>query len=209
MQTPKRHRVQRKMGCANVDYAYGGILHFSGGGLVSMKNGKSKRSPDSSSNLGFEPKLLVTADQLRKNMNAAEYKHVVLGFIFFHADTFCGYLHPDLCADCFLTNPPFNDSDRFSQDDDVRGYSVARPRPTPTAPGCSTSSSTSSPTTWRVSTSPMAAFRPTTPAKATSAEPCSRPTTSTASGATPTSRKLTRYLLSLAPTDHEIPENQS
>ena len=34
------------------------------------------------SNLGFEAKLWATADALRNNMDAAEYKHVVLGLIF-------------------------------------------------------------------------------------------------------------------------------
>lgn len=33
-------------------------------------------------NLGFEKKLWQTADKLRSNMDAAEYKHVVLGLIF-------------------------------------------------------------------------------------------------------------------------------
>jgi len=33
-------------------------------------------------NLGFEKKLWITADKLRSNMDAAEYKHVVLGLIF-------------------------------------------------------------------------------------------------------------------------------
>ncbi len=33
-------------------------------------------------NLGFENKLWQTADKLRNNMDAAEYKHVVLGLIF-------------------------------------------------------------------------------------------------------------------------------
>ncbi len=33
-------------------------------------------------NLGFEDKLWQTADKLRNNMDAAEYKHVVLGLIF-------------------------------------------------------------------------------------------------------------------------------
>ena len=32
--------------------------------------------------LGFESKLWATADALRNNMHAAEYKHVVLGRIF-------------------------------------------------------------------------------------------------------------------------------
>jgi len=33
-------------------------------------------------NLGFEAKLWTTADKMRNNMDAAEYKHVVLGLIF-------------------------------------------------------------------------------------------------------------------------------
>jgi type I restriction enzyme M protein len=37
-----------------------------------------------------------------------------------HADTFRGDLHPDLRADYVLANPPFNDSDWFRRDDDVR-----------------------------------------------------------------------------------------
>ncbi len=37
-----------------------------------------------------------------------------------HADTFRRDLHPDLRADHVLANPPFNDSDWFRQDDDVR-----------------------------------------------------------------------------------------
>ncbi len=37
-----------------------------------------------------------------------------------HADTFRRDLHPDLRADCVLANPPFNDSDWFRKDDDVR-----------------------------------------------------------------------------------------
>jgi len=32
--------------------------------------------------LGFENQLWKTADGLRNNLDAAEYKHVVLGFIF-------------------------------------------------------------------------------------------------------------------------------
>ena len=35
-----------------------------------------------SANLGFEAKLWLAADKLRSNMDAAEYKHVVLGLIF-------------------------------------------------------------------------------------------------------------------------------
>jgi type I restriction enzyme M protein len=42
----------------------------------------SAPSKDSTANLGFEAKLWLTADKLRNNMDAAEYKHVVLGLIF-------------------------------------------------------------------------------------------------------------------------------
>lgn len=37
---------------------------------------------DNGANLGFEKKLWAAADKLRSNMDAAEYKHVVLGLIF-------------------------------------------------------------------------------------------------------------------------------
>jgi type I restriction enzyme M protein len=41
-------------------------------------------------NLGFEAKLWQAADKLRNNMDAAEYKHVVLGLVFlkYISDTF-------------------------------------------------------------------------------------------------------------------------
>ena len=47
-------------------------------------------SKDSTANLGFEAKLWLSADKLRNNMDAAEYKHVVLGLIFlkYISDTF-------------------------------------------------------------------------------------------------------------------------
>ena len=35
----------------------------------------------SSATIGFEAKLWLAADKLRNNMDAAEYKHVVLGLI--------------------------------------------------------------------------------------------------------------------------------
>src|SRR5436305_13203771 len=41
-----------------------------------------KSSNNSSANIGFEQKLWLAADKLRSNMDAAEYKHVVLGLIF-------------------------------------------------------------------------------------------------------------------------------
>ena len=45
---------------------------------------------DSTATIGFEAKLWLAADKLRNNMDAAEYKHVVLGLIFlkYISDTF-------------------------------------------------------------------------------------------------------------------------
>jgi type I restriction enzyme M protein len=39
-----------------------------------------------------------------------------------HDDTFRHVQHPDLRADYVLANPPFNDSDWFRKDDDVRWH---------------------------------------------------------------------------------------
>ena len=47
-----------------------------------MARPKTSSPKDSSANLGFEAKLWLAADKLRNNMDAAEYKHVVLGLIF-------------------------------------------------------------------------------------------------------------------------------
>jgi type I restriction enzyme M protein len=47
-----------------------------------MARGKSKDSSNRSANIGFEQKLWLAADKLRSNMDAAEYKHVLLGLIF-------------------------------------------------------------------------------------------------------------------------------
>jgi type I restriction enzyme M protein len=46
-----------------------------------MAKTKTKNN-DTAANLGFEAKLWAAADALRNNMDAAEYKHVVLGLIF-------------------------------------------------------------------------------------------------------------------------------
>lgn len=40
------------------------------------------KKENNGANLGFEQKLWQAADKLRSNMDAAEYKHVVLGLIF-------------------------------------------------------------------------------------------------------------------------------
>ncbi len=42
----------------------------------------SSKNNNSTANLGFEATLWLAADRLRSNMEAAEYKHVVLGLIF-------------------------------------------------------------------------------------------------------------------------------
>ena len=49
--------------------------------MAKRKSAKSKSS-SSGANLGFEATLWAAADKLRNNMDAAEYKHVVLGLIF-------------------------------------------------------------------------------------------------------------------------------
>ena len=43
---------------------------------------KATKAETTNANLGFEAKLWLAADKLRNNMDAAEYKHVVLGLIF-------------------------------------------------------------------------------------------------------------------------------
>jgi len=43
---------------------------------------RTSKKTNSTAALGFEAKLWLTADKLRNNMDAAEYKHVVLGLIF-------------------------------------------------------------------------------------------------------------------------------
>src|ERR1039458_1335277 len=51
------------------------------GGLMA-RPAKNKKSNGNGANLGFEATLWAAADKLRNNMDAAEYKHVVLGLIF-------------------------------------------------------------------------------------------------------------------------------
>src|SRR5687768_7060205 len=64
-----------------------------------MPKVKSKQNKDIGANVGFEAKLWQAADALRNNMDAAEYKRVVLGFIFlkFISDAFEAK-HPELEA---------------------------------------------------------------------------------------------------------------
>jgi type I restriction enzyme M protein len=43
---------------------------------------RKARSNGNGATLGFEETLWQAADKLRNNMDAAEYKHIVLGLIF-------------------------------------------------------------------------------------------------------------------------------
>ena len=43
---------------------------------------RAEKTATNGANLGFEHKLWAAADKLRGHMDAAEYKHVVLGLIF-------------------------------------------------------------------------------------------------------------------------------
>jgi len=68
----------------------------------------AKRKPakkDSTANFGFEAKLWLTADKLRNNMDAAEYKHVVLGLIFlkYISDSFEEHRAKLIQGEYFLT----------------------------------------------------------------------------------------------------------
>ena len=47
-----------------------------------MARTKTKPENGNGSTLGFEAKLWLAADKLHNNLDAAEYKHVVLGLIF-------------------------------------------------------------------------------------------------------------------------------
>lgn len=50
--------------------------------MAKKKTAKKAKKSNGGANLGFEDKLWAVADKLRGNMDAAEYKHVVLGLIF-------------------------------------------------------------------------------------------------------------------------------
>jgi type I restriction enzyme M protein len=53
-----------------------------GNKLARSTTSKAKNNGNNGATLGFEQTLWQAADKLRNNMDAAEYKHVVLGLIF-------------------------------------------------------------------------------------------------------------------------------
>lgn len=64
------------------------------------QSSKAKKSGNGNgANLGFEQKLWLSADKLRNNLDAAEYKHVVLGLVFlkYISDSF-NEMHQKLLA---------------------------------------------------------------------------------------------------------------
>ncbi|MGH8645605.1 MAG: type I restriction-modification system subunit M [Gammaproteobacteria bacterium] len=67
--------------------------------LMARQKKNNGEGNGSAANLGFEAKLWLAADKLRNNMDAAEYKHVVLGLIFlkYISDSFEGH-HAKLVA---------------------------------------------------------------------------------------------------------------
>ena len=74
-----------------------------------MARARSTRvSNNTSANIGFEQKLWLAADKLRSNMDAAEYKHVVLGLIFlkYISDSFEEH-HAKLVGGMFVQSEKF------------------------------------------------------------------------------------------------------
>ena len=80
--------------------------------------GKRKATSANSSNgtaanLGFEAKLWLTADKLRNNMDAAEFKHVVLGLIFLkYISDACEERHQKRIGDIAVYGPESNSTTR-------------------------------------------------------------------------------------------------
>ncbi len=87
------------------------------------KKKSDKNSNKNEATLGFEAKLYQAADKLRNNMDAAEYKHVVLGLIFlkYISDTF-EEKHNSLVQE--FANPQ---SDDYIKEESIR-YEVVEDR---------------------------------------------------------------------------------
>lgn len=57
-------------------------MHQEGEGRMARGNSTAGRAGGNGANLGFEATLWAAADKMRGNLDAADYKHVVLGLIF-------------------------------------------------------------------------------------------------------------------------------
>jgi type I restriction enzyme M protein len=83
-------RFTKLFGCTGIPFLFpfsvmaGYILHGPSGASPAMakKVAKDQKKANNGANLGFEQQLWQMADKLRGHMDAAEYKHVVLGLIF-------------------------------------------------------------------------------------------------------------------------------
>ena len=77
------------------------------------------KTNNSAATIGFESELWRAADALRSNMDAAEYKHVVLGLIFlkYISDAFEEY-HAQLLAEVAQGADP-EDPDKDEKDEPV------------------------------------------------------------------------------------------
>ncbi len=66
--------------------------------MARKPSAKSDSGPSCTASIGFKAKLWLAADKLRNNIDAVEYKHIVLGRIFlkYISDTFRYVQHPDL-----------------------------------------------------------------------------------------------------------------
>jgi type I restriction enzyme M protein len=77
---PPKTPAERKQQIAEIEELMRGAgVEFS---PEAGKKAPTTRSRESAATLGFEAKLWAAADAMRNNMDAAEYKHVVLGLIF-------------------------------------------------------------------------------------------------------------------------------
>jgi type I restriction enzyme M protein len=75
----------------------------------------NKSGKDSTANLGFEAKLWLAADKLRNNVDAAEYKHVVLGpaYLKYISDTFKEHRAKVLAGEGNYAEASPEDSDQY------------------------------------------------------------------------------------------------
>ncbi|RLS59495.1 MAG: SAM-dependent DNA methyltransferase [Planctomycetota bacterium] len=80
-----------------------------------MAKKAAAKTDSKTANLGFEAKLWQSADKLRNNMDAAEYKHVVQGLIFlkYISDTFDEYNFKLITWDGEYTGADPEDKDEY------------------------------------------------------------------------------------------------